>query len=71
MALLEGYRTAQGTYRFPSELLKERRNSHYLYAGSHLGLAEDRRGKQGLELESTFRMLLIRRRLREQQKYES
>ena len=63
MAMLEGYRTAHGTYLFPAELLKERPDSYYLYSGSHMGLAENRRGKQALELESSFRMLLIQRRM--------
>jgi hypothetical protein len=57
---LERFRTPSGTYRFPSEYLKERPNGYYLYAGAHMGLGENRRSKRALEIESTFRMLRIK-----------
>jgi len=59
LAQLEGYRTPQGRYRFPSELLKETANSYYIYAGAHMGLGENRKQTQALEIESTFRMMKI------------
>lgn len=59
LAQLEGYRTPQGRYCFPSELLKETANSYYLYAGAHMGLGENRKQAQALEIESTFRMMKI------------
>ncbi len=58
---LESFRTAQGTYRFPQDLLREKRNSYYLYGGAHMGLGEDRRRPDALELELTFRMLKIKK----------
>ena len=57
---LEHYRTDRGTYLFPKEYLPEKKNSYYLYSGAHLGLGE--KGGQALEIESTFRMLSIRKR---------
>jgi hypothetical protein len=64
MDMLERYRTGNGTYLFPANLLQEHANSHFLYSGAHMGLAENRRGKQGLALESTFRALRIQRQMR-------
>ncbi len=62
LAHLEGFRTPEGTYRFPGDYLRERRGGgYYLYGGAHMGLGEDRRARQALEIESTFRMLRIRR----------
>jgi hypothetical protein len=61
LAQLEDYRTPQGRYRFPTELLKETPDSYYLYAGAHMGLGENRKQAQALEVESTFRMLRIKR----------
>jgi hypothetical protein len=61
LAGLEEHRTENRTYCFPPELLKERRDSYYIYAGAHMGLGESRRRRQWLEIESTFRMLNIKR----------
>lgn len=58
---LERYRTEKGTYRFASELLKEKRNSYYIYQGAHMGLGENRRNRNWIEIESPFRMLNIQR----------
>lgn len=58
---LEGCRTERGTYRFPSDHLKEKRNSYHLYGGAHMGLGENRRKRDWIEVESTFRMLNIKR----------
>lgn len=57
---LEQFRTAAGTYQFPKAYLEER-EGYYLYGGMHMGLGENRRQKQALEIESTFRMLRIYR----------
>ncbi|MDP6503667.1 MAG: hypothetical protein QF886_08635 [Planctomycetota bacterium] len=54
-------RTDRGTYLFPSDYLKEKRNSYYIYQGAHMGLGENRRKRDWIEIESTFRMLNIRR----------
>lgn len=65
LATLESYRTTSGTYCFPSGMLPERTNNYYLYSGAHMGLGENRRTPLGLELESTFWMLLIQKRIEE------
>ncbi len=61
LADLEGYRTEEGRYAFPREYLKEVRNSYYIYQGNHMGLGENRHKRNWLEIESTFRMLNIKR----------
>ena len=58
---LERHRTEKGTYRFPPEYLKEKRNSYYILKGAHMGLGESRRKRDWIEIESTFRMLNIHR----------
>jgi len=58
---LEGYRTPQGTYSFPRDLLIEKKNSYFFYGGAHMGLGEDRRLAKVLELESTFWMMKIKK----------
>jgi hypothetical protein len=62
LSSLEEYRTPRGTYRFPPGLLVEK-TGYQLYAGSHMGLGEDRRSPLALELESTFHMLYIHKRM--------
>lgn len=59
---LESHRTRRGSYLFPRELLTERTGTH-LYAGCHMGLGEDRRKPLALELESSFHMLYIYKRM--------
>ncbi len=61
LSQLERHRTDAGTYCFPSDLLKETKNSYYIYQGAHMGLGENRRKRDWRELESTFRMLNIKR----------
>jgi len=39
----------------------EQRNRYYLYCGAHMGLGENRRTRRWREIESTFRMLNIKR----------
>ena len=56
---LDQFRLDSGRYRFPSTYVPERRGGYYLYAGAHMRLGE--RGKLGLEIESTFRMLSMAR----------
>ena len=56
---LEQCRTDRDTYLFPSDYLKEKRNSYYIYQGAHMGLGENRRKRDWIEIESTFRMLNI------------
>ena len=61
LSKLEQWRTVRGTYIFPSDYLKEKRNSYYIYQGAHMGLGENRRCRDWVEIESTFRMLNIER----------
>ena len=56
---LESYCTERGTYILPATHLQESRDGYYLYAGAHMGLGENRRGRSWREIESTFRMLCI------------
>jgi hypothetical protein len=57
---LDDYRTEKGTYRFPARFLKEQKSGYYV-AGAYMGLGENRRCREGMEIESTFRVLRIRR----------
>lgn len=59
---LKTFATPQGTYRFPTGLMAEK-TGYYMYSASHMGLGENRRSLLGIELESTFRMLYIQRRM--------
>ncbi len=60
MRLLETYRTEQDTYRFPSTFLTEAKAGYYV-GGEYMGLENNRRTAKTLELESTFRMLLLKK----------
>ncbi|MGQ9684374.1 MAG: hypothetical protein ACUVX9_17750 [Anaerolineae bacterium] len=60
LQLLESFRTERGTYRFPPAYLREMKAGYYI-GGEYMGLEENRRQAQALELESTFRMLLLRK----------
>jgi hypothetical protein len=60
--LLEGYMTDRGTYRFPKQYIKEKKNSYFM-TGAHMGLGENRRQRLALDIESTFWMLKIRRNM--------
>ena len=62
LSSLEKYRTSRGTYIFPSRLLMEK-TGYQIYGGSHMGLGENRRSHLALELESTFHMLYIHKRM--------
>lgn len=57
---LEEHTTSSGTYRFPKQYIKEKKNSYFV-TGAHMGLGENRRQKLGYEIESSFWMLKIRR----------
>ena len=60
MQHLEGFRTEQGTYRFPARYLREQ-PSGYWVQGAYMRLEENRRSRRSLELDSTFRMCKIKR----------
>ncbi len=63
LAHLEGFRTARGTWHFPAAYLPEKPAGYYV-GGAYMGLEDGRRSPMALELESTFRMLLVRARAR-------
>lgn len=60
LAHLESFATGRGTYLFPRHYLKE--SLGYFVSGMHMSLGENRRNKNALELESTFYMLLLKKR---------
>jgi hypothetical protein len=60
VAHIEGYRTRQGTYRFPAIYLREQ-PSGYWVQGAYMRLEQNRRIRRSLELDSTFRMCSIKR----------
>lgn len=62
LRFLESFQTESGTYRFPSTFLKEGSGGYYVF-GNYLRLEENRRRKIALELDSTFRMELIKKRI--------
>jgi hypothetical protein len=55
---VRGFRTAEGRYRFPRAFLPEKASGYWVL-GAHLGLEENRRAEQALEVESTFRALRL------------
>jgi len=55
---LEGFQTAQGTYRFPGPYVRE--SEGYYVSGYGMGLGENRRKPLGMEVESTFRMAKVK-----------
>lgn len=57
----ESFQTTDGTYRFPSGYLKEGTSGYFVF-GNYMRLEENRRRKIALELDSTFRMELIKKR---------
>jgi len=56
---LISYRDEDGFFEFDKSLIKEKKNSYYMYAGAHMGLGEKRRKKNWRKIESTFWMLKI------------
>ncbi len=60
MEHLENFRTDDGTWRLPRRYLKEQKVGYWV-GGAHMGLEENRRSSRATEIESTFRMLKIRR----------
>ena len=56
------YRTHRGTYLFPKEYLKEKRNSYFI-TGAHMGFGENRRKELALKIESSFWMMKIKKNI--------
>ena len=61
LLMLEDYRTEEGHYRFPSKWLPEK-PSGYWDGGSYMALEDNRKKKTALDFESTFRVILIKKR---------
>ncbi len=57
---LDTFRTEHGTWLLPRRYLPEKRVGYYV-CGAHMGLEEKRRSDKAIEIESTFRMLKIRK----------
>jgi hypothetical protein len=57
---LEGFQQEDGTYRFPGRYLREQQSGYWV-TGAYTRLDEDRRRRISLTVESTFRMLSIKR----------
>lgn len=57
---LEHFKTERGTYLFPKHYLRE--GTGYWVSAMHMSLGENRRVKNALEAESTFRMMLLKKR---------
>lgn len=59
MQFLESFITPDGTYKFPKVFLSETRARGYWIHGRRMGLGENRRNPQWIEIESTFWMFVI------------
>jgi hypothetical protein len=59
---LEQFRTTAGTYRFPRQYLEDLHVGYWVN-GARMALEPGRRGAAAIEIESTFRMLRIRKRI--------
>ena len=57
----EQYRTSEGTYKLPQGYLQEKPSGYYVL-GAYMGL-ESKRTEKALEVESTFRMLAVKKRI--------
>ena len=60
LAHLEAYRTDRGTYLFPRDYLREQQSGYWV-TGAYMALEDNRRSSHAIKLESTFRMLTIKR----------
>jgi hypothetical protein len=60
---MERFRTADGTYRIPRLYLAESKTGGCYVHGNYMGLEDNRRSTKAIEIESTFRMLLINQKL--------
>ena len=61
MEILQQYVDENGIYHFPKEFLTEKDSCWIL--GCHMGLGESRRKKNALELEGTFRAIMLINRI--------
>ena len=59
LAHLEGFRLDDGTYRFPARYLKESPGGYWV-SGAYMRLEQNRRQRESLTLDSTFRVRRIK-----------
>ena len=59
LAHLESFRQSDGTYHFPASYLKESSGGYWVN-GAYMRLEENRRRRESLTLDSTFRMCKIK-----------
>ena len=62
MQVIESYRTSAGTYCLPRSYLVEAKSGYYV-GGDYMGLEDKRKTDKALELESTLRVLLLKKLL--------
>lgn len=58
MAHLDGFRTADGFWKFPAAYVAEGKDKYFV-GGGHMGLGENRKFRDALKLESTAWMLRV------------
>jgi hypothetical protein len=56
---LENYKNDDGTYLFPRDSIREKKNSYFV-GGNHLGVVENRRLRKRLRMESTYWFYVIK-----------
>lgn len=54
-----GMKNEDGYFSFDKNQLREKKNTYYIYNGSHMGMGENRRSKRWQWIESTYWMLRI------------
>jgi hypothetical protein len=59
---LEGFQQEDGTYRFPGRYLREQKSGYWV-TGAYTRMDENRRNRKSLTVESTFRMLSIKKNI--------
>lgn len=62
MQILETYQTERDTFRFLSTYLVEKKAGYHV-GGENMELEDNHKNPKILELESTFRMLLIKKKI--------
>lgn len=60
---LEKYKTEKGTYLFPEKFLQEKKSGNWVI-GAYMGLHKGVRSRKILEIESTFRMLKLKNKIK-------
>jgi hypothetical protein len=62
MEYLEEFRTEDGTYSFPRTWLPEKKRGYWV-GGEYMAFDERRQRPKAIEIESTFRVLTIGKRV--------